>query len=41
MDKKLLLAAMVFCSTPALLAQEVDSLAIDVQSEQAFTFTEA
>ena len=41
MDKKLLLAAMALCATSALQAQEVDSLAIDVQNEQAFTFTEA
>ena len=41
MDKKLLLAAMALCATSAIQAQEVDSLAIDVQSEQAFTFTEA
>ena len=41
MNKKLLLAAMALCITTALQAQEVDSLAIDVQSEQAFTFTEA
>ena len=41
MNKKLILAATALCATTALQAQEVDSLAIDVQSEQAFTFTEA
>ena len=41
MEKKLKLAVMALCCTPALWAQEVDSLAIDVQTEQAFTFTEA
>ncbi len=41
MNKKLTLAVMALCTTPALLAQEADSLAIDVQNEQAYTFTEA
>ena len=41
MEKKLKLTALALCLTPALWAQEVDSLAIDVQTEQAFTFTEA
>ncbi len=42
MNKKLILVVMALCSAPALWAQEeVDSLALDVQTEQAFTFTEA
>ena len=41
MNRKLILAAMALCAAPALWAQEVDSLALDVQNEQAFTFTEA
>ncbi len=42
MEKKLKLAVMALCCAPALWAQDVvDSLAVDVQTEQAFTFTEA
>ena len=42
MNKKLILAVMALCTSTALQAQEeVDSLALDVQTEQAFTFTEA
>ncbi len=42
MNKKLILMVMTLSAATALQAQEeVDSLAIDVQSEQAFTFTEA
>ena len=41
MEKKLKLMMAALCLTPTLWAQEVDSLAIDVQTEQAFTFTEA
>ena len=39
MNKKLKLVVMALCCTPAMMAQEVDSLG--VQEEQAFTFTEA
>jgi len=41
MEKKLKIAVIALCFAPALMAQEADSLAIDVQTEQAFTFTEA
>ncbi len=41
MNKKLKLVVMALSLSPALMAQEVDSLALDNQSEQAFTFTEA
>ena len=44
MNKKLILAVTaLLCLTPSALRaqEEVDSLAIDVQNEQAFTFTEA
>jgi hypothetical protein len=41
MDKKLILAVAALCAAPALWAQDVDSVAIDLQTEQAFTFTEA
>ncbi len=41
MRKKLNLMVMALCLSPVVLAQEADSLAIDLQSEQAFTFTEA
>ena len=45
MKKKLILAVTAFlCLAPATMSaqeEEVDSLAIDVQNEQAFTFTEA
>ncbi|MBQ9187662.1 MAG: TonB-dependent receptor [Prevotella sp.] len=39
--KPILLAVIAICVAPDLRAQEVDSLAVDVQTEQAFTFTEA
>ena len=41
MNKKLKLVAMVLCVSPAAMAQEVDSVAIDLQREQAYTFSEA
>ena len=41
MIKKLKLLVMALSLSPVLMAQEVDSLARDMQSEQAFTFTEA
>lgn len=41
MKKKLKLLVTALCLSPVVLAQQVDSLAIDMQSEQAFTFTEA
>ncbi|MBP3842561.1 MAG: TonB-dependent receptor [Prevotella sp.] len=41
MKKKLKLLVTALCLSPAALAQQADSLAIDMQSEQAFTFTEA
>ena len=43
MNKKLKLVAIMLCLSPAVMAQqeEVDSLAQDMQTEQAFTFTEA
>jgi hypothetical protein len=41
MNKKLKLVAMVLCVSPAAMAQEVDSVAIDLRGEQAFTFSEA
>ena len=41
MNKTLKLAVMALCCSPAAMAQEVDSLARDLQEEQAFTFTEA
>ncbi len=41
MNKTLKIAVMVLCFSPAAMAQEVDSLARDLQEEQAFTFTEA
>ena len=41
MNKKLILAVTALCAAPTLMAQEVDNLAVDVQTEQAFTFTEA
>lgn len=43
MNKKLKLVAITLCFSPAVMAQqeEVDSLAQDMQIEQAFTFTEA
>ncbi len=41
MNKKLKLAVIALCVSPAMMAQEVDSLAKAMQDEQAFTFTEA
>ncbi len=41
MDKKLILVVAALCSATALWSQDVDSVAIDLQTEQAFTFTEA
>ena len=41
MNKKLKLVVMALGLSPTVMAQEVDSLALDLQSEQAFTFTEA
>ena len=41
MKKKLKLLVLAFCLSPIAMAQQVDSLAQDMQSEQAFTFTEA
>ena len=41
MNKKLKLLVMALSLSPVLMAQEVDSLAREIQSEQAFTFTEA
>ena len=42
MNRKLKLAVMALCISPAMMAQqEVDSVAVDIQEEQAFTFTEA
>ena len=41
MNKKLKLAVMAMCFSPAVMAQEVDSLAQSMQDEQTFTFTEA
>ena len=42
MNKQLKLAVMALCISPAVMAQqEVDSVAVDIQEEQAFTFTEA
>jgi hypothetical protein len=41
MSKKLKLLVMATCLSPAMMAQQADSLAIDMQTEQAFTFTEA
>ena len=40
MDKMLKLLVTALCCSSALMAQEVDSLAIDLQEEQAYTFTE-
>ena len=41
MNKTLKLAVMALCCSPVAMAQEIDSLARDLQEEQAFTFTEA
>ena len=41
MNKKLKLAVIAMCFSPAVMAQEVDSLAQSMQDEQTFTFTEA
>jgi len=41
MNKKLKLMAMALCLSSAASAQQVDTLARDMQSEQAFTFSEA
>ncbi|MBP5339403.1 MAG: TonB-dependent receptor [Prevotella sp.] len=41
MNRKLKLFVMVLFAAPTLQAQEADSLALDLQSEQAYTFTEA
>jgi hypothetical protein len=41
MNKKLKLMAMALCLSSAATAQQVDTLARDMQSEQAFTFSEA
>ena len=43
MNKKLILAVMALCAASAMQAQEeeTDSLALDVELEQAYTFTEA
>lgn len=41
MNKKLKLAVIALCFSPAMMAQEVDSLATSMQDEQAFTFTES
>ena len=41
MKKKLKLLVTALCLSPVAWAQQVDSLAIDMQSEQAYTFTEA
>jgi hypothetical protein len=41
MKKKLKLLVLAFCLSPIAMAQQVDSLAQDMQSEQAYTFTEA
>ena len=41
MQKKLKLFVMALCIAPTLHAQETDSLSVEMQEEQAFTFTEA
>ncbi len=41
MQKKLKLFVMALCIAPTLHAQEADSLSVEMQEEQAFTFTEA
>lgn len=41
MNKKLKLFVMVLFAAPSLQAQETDSLVLDLQGEQAYTFTEA
>ena len=42
MNKKLKLAVIALCCTPAVMAQQTDSLSVnDMQDEQTFTFTEA
>ena len=41
MNKKLKLAVIALCCSPAVMAQEIDSLAQALQDEQTFTFTEA
>ncbi len=41
MNKKLKLLVMALALSPTVMAQESDSIAIDMQTEQAFTFTEA
>ena len=41
MKKKLKLLVMALCLSPVVMAQQIDSLAQDMQTEQAFTLTEA
>ena len=41
MKKTLKLLVMALCAAPAAMAQEKDSLALDMQEEEAYTFTEA
>ena len=41
MNKKLKFSVMMLCLSSAAMAQQPDSLAQDMQTEQAFTFTEA
>lgn len=41
MKKQLKLLVIALAVSPAIMAQEIDSLAVDVQGEEAYTFTES
>ena len=41
MKKQLKLLVIALAASPAIMAQEIDSLAVDVQGEEAYTFTES